>query len=104
MVRASGICLEGSGFDSQSGHLFCLTKMTELEIDKGEDRLTTFDAAMLVDINGFNKGTQTELYDLGVSHHMSPYHDHFENYMPIAPKSITATDKRYFQAIGKGDL
>ena len=35
---------------------------------------------------------------------MLPYHDHFENYMPIAPKSITTADKRYFQAIGKGDL
>lgn len=28
----------------------------------------------------------------------------FENYVSIAPKSITATDKHYFQAIGKGDL
>ena len=35
---------------------------------------------------------------------MSPYHDHFENYISIAPKLITAADKRYFQAIGKGDL
>ena len=26
MVRASGICLEGPGFNPQSGHLFCLTK------------------------------------------------------------------------------
>ena len=25
MVRASGICLEGPGFNPQSGHLFCLT-------------------------------------------------------------------------------
>ena len=27
-----------------------------------------------------------------------------ENYVPIAPESITAADKQYFQAIGKGDL
>ena len=27
-----------------------------------------------------------------------------ENYVPIAPKSITTADKQYFQAIGKGDL
>ena len=35
---------------------------------------------------------------------MSPYHDHFENYISIAPKLITAADKCYFQAIGKEDL
>ena len=35
---------------------------------------------------------------------MSPYCDHFENYVPIALKPITAADKHYFQAIGKGDL
>ena len=35
---------------------------------------------------------------------MSPYRDHFENYAPITPKSITAADKHHFQAIGKGDL
>ena len=28
MVRASGICLEGPGFNPQSGHLFCLTKLS----------------------------------------------------------------------------
>ena len=28
MVRASGICLEGPGFNPQSGHLFCLTNAT----------------------------------------------------------------------------
>ena len=74
--------------------LFTDEEMTELEID----------AAMLINIDGFNEGTQTELYDSGALHHMLPYHDHFENYMPIAPKLITATDKRYFQAIKKGDL
>ena len=26
MVRASGICLDGPGFNSQSGRLFCLTQ------------------------------------------------------------------------------
>ena len=35
---------------------------------------------------------------------MSPYCKQMENYVPIAPESITAADKRYFQAIGKGDL
>ena len=35
---------------------------------------------------------------------MSPYHNQFENYVPITPKLITAVDKCYFQAIEKGDL
>ena len=35
---------------------------------------------------------------------MSPYRDHFEDYVPIALKSITTADKQYFQAIGKGNL
>ena len=31
MVRASGICLEGPGFNPQSGHLFCLTELAFIE-------------------------------------------------------------------------
>ena len=64
----------------------------------------TFDAAMLGNVEGDAEGMQTELYDSGASRHMSPYHDHFENYVTIALKSITAADKWHFQAIGKGDL
>src|SRR5271170_4524751 len=60
--------------------------------------------AMLVDDGGKAEGLQTELYDSGASRHMSPYRDHFENYVKIMPKPITAADKRCFQAIGKGDL
>ena len=59
---------------------------------------------MLVNVEGCVNGIQTELYDSGASRHMSPYRDHFENYVLIAPKPITAADKRYFQAIGKGNL
>ena len=58
---------------------------------------------MLVNIGNI-EGIQTELYDSGALHHMLPYQDHFENYIPIIPKPITAADKQYFQAIGKGDL
>ena len=79
-------------------------EMEVLVEDKGEDGYTTFDAAMLVNVEGSVEGIQTELYDSGASRHMSPYRDHFENYIPIVPKSITAADKRYFQAIGKGNL
>ena len=79
-------------------------EMTVLTVDEGEDGETTFNAAMLVNIKGSVEGIQTELYNSGASHHMSPYRDHFEDYVPIAPKSITAADKQYFQAIGKGNL
>ena len=64
----------------------------------------TFDAAMLGNVEGDTEGMQTELYDSGASCHMSSYRDHFENYVTIALKSITAADKWHFQAIGKGDL
>ena len=42
MVRASGICLEGPGFNPQSGRLFCLTPGDEeypLDEDSGETNL-----------------------------------------------------------------
>ena len=68
--------------------------MNELEMDEGEEGQTTFDAAMLVNVEGCVDGIQTELYDSGASRHMSPYQDHFKNYVLIAPKPITATDKR----------
>ena len=35
---------------------------------------------------------------------MSPYCEHFENYVHIVLKSITVANKQYFQAVGKGDL
>ena len=79
-------------------------EMMDLTIDEGEEGHTTFNAAMLVNVEGSVEGIQTELYDSGASRHMLPYRDHFENYVPIAPKSVTAADKHYFQAIGKGDL
>ena len=76
-----------------------------LEKDEGEEAFThTFDCAMLVNVQGSLKGAVTELYDSGASRHMSPYRHLFENYVTIQPKSITAADKRYFQATGKGDL
>ena len=72
--------------------------------DEGEDGYTTFTAAMLVNVEGDVEGIQMELYNLGASCHMSPYRDHFKNYVAIALKSITAADKCHFQAIGRGDL
>ena len=76
----------------------------ELVIDEGEDALTSFDTAMLVNVEGNVEGMQTKLYNSGASCHRLPYRDHFKNYISIMPKSITAADKQYFQAIGKGNL
>ena len=96
--------------DSESGSLEERSMILDdeeipiLTADEGEDGETTFNAAMLVNVEGSVEGIQTELYDSGASSHMSPYQDHFEDYVPIIPKSITAADKQYFQAIGKGNL
>ena len=81
-----------------------IKEIMELCNDEGEDALTSFNAAMLVNIEGNVEEIQMELYDSGASCHMSPYRDHFGNYVSIAPKSITAADKQYFQAIEKGNL
>jgi Pol polyprotein, beta-barrel domain/GAG-pre-integrase domain len=48
--------------------------------------------------------TYAELYDSGVTRHMSPYKELFINYRSIDPRPITAADKRIFYAIGTGDL
>jgi hypothetical protein len=100
-------CSECSDKASSEGHFdsFCDKEMVELVMDKGEEGHTRFTAAMLVNVEGSVEGIQTKLYDSGASRHMSPYREHFENYVPIIiPKSITAADKCYFQAIEKGNL
>ena len=71
---------------------------------KVDNERSTFNAAMHMNAEGDAEGKQTELYDSGASCHMSPYRDHFENYVEIVLKFITAADKQHFQAIGKGDL
>ena len=74
-----------------------------LSVNKGKDGLLTYACATLINVKG-GESTKTELYDSGASRHMSPYCERMENYVLIAPKLITAADKWYFQAIGKGDL
>ena len=83
---------------------FSNKEMVELVMDEGEDGHTRFNTTMLINVEGSIKGIQTELYNSGAFQHMSPYCDHFENYVSIVLKSVTAADKHYFQAIGKGDL
>ena len=47
--------------------LFSDKEMIILDEDNGEEGLTTFDTAMLVNVEGNVKGIQTELYDSGTS-------------------------------------
>ena len=47
---------------------------------------------------------ETELYDLGGSWHMSPFHHWFKNYQSIPPHAITTANKWTFYAVGTGDL
>ena len=89
---------QGLEKDSSEGDIavFDDEESTELVIDNEEEALTSFDTTMLVNVDGSVEGMQTELYDSGASRHMSPYQDHFENYVAITLKLITAADKRYF--------
>ena len=103
---ANSLCTGNSEIGSikEIMELFNNKDIIELAIDEGEDALTSFNAAMLVNIEGNVEEIQMELYDSGASCHMSPYQDHFGNYVSIAPQSITAADKQYSQAIEKGNL
>jgi hypothetical protein len=47
---------------------------------------------------------QCELYDLGASHHMSPYCKQFITYHEISARPITAANNEVFHAISMGDL
>ena len=89
--------------DDQHATLFSNREVMDWTTDVAMET-SMLDAAMIANTDQHNEGIQTELYDSGASRHMSPYRDHFENYTPIPPKPITAADKRFFQAIGKGDL
>jgi hypothetical protein len=79
-------------------------EIIDLVVNEGEEGLTSFDAAMLVNMESLVGGIQTELYNSGASQHMSLHRKHFENYVSIVSKLITTTDKCYFQAIEKGNL
>ena len=106
LTTPNSSCTSYSEIDNEERNLSLYSdeEMAKLDEDYEEEGISTFDAAMLVNAEGHDEEIQTELYDSGASRHMSPYRDHFENYISITPKSITAADKRYFQAIGKGDL
>ena len=47
---------------------------------------------------------ESELYDSGASHHMTPFHHHLINFTPIASCPIMAANKQVFHTTGKGDM
>ena len=53
--------------------LFSDEEMLDLIEDKGDDGLTSYNAAMLVNVEGNVEGIQTKLYNSGASRHMSPH-------------------------------
>ena len=72
---ANSLCTGNSEIGSikEMMELFSDKDIIELTIDEGEDALTSFDAMMLVNIEGNVEGIQMKLYASGASRHMSPY-------------------------------
>jgi hypothetical protein len=48
--------------------------------------------------------TTIELYNLGMSHHISPSHNHFMTYQSIPPIPIRGANRSRFYAVGTGNL
>ena len=73
-ASANLLCTENSEIGNIEEIMELFNEETiELVIDEGEDALTSFNAAMLVNIEENVEGMQTELYNSGASHHMLPY-------------------------------
>ena len=45
-----------------------------------------------------------KLYDSGCTNHISPFCEHFENYIDISLKRFQAANQQTFDAIGRGEL
>ena len=67
LTRANSCCTEQSDNNEKDTILFSDEDMADLVKDEEEDGLTTFEAAMLVNIEGNVEGIQTKLYDSGAS-------------------------------------
>jgi hypothetical protein len=70
---------------------------------KEEAYVTTYKASMLQETPG-PLPIDVDLYDLGVSCHMSGFCYCFVNFIKISPKPITAADRRSFSAVRKGNI
>jgi len=69
------------------------------DINPGNEDLV---AAMLTDV--VKSPGHIDLYDLGSTQHLSPYHDQFLTYEDIPAKSFTAVNKQQFNAVGSGEM
>ena len=58
----------------------------------------------MVAFTGYNGEAQGTIFDSGCTAHVSPYRELFTNYTPIDSIPITAVNKTYFQAVGRGDI
>jgi hypothetical protein len=68
-----------------------------------EDLVTEPDAAMAAVIP-MEAGSMWDMYDSGVSHHMSLHREDFVTYQDIVPFPLTAANKESFMAHGIGDV
>jgi hypothetical protein len=60
------------------------------------------DMAAYVSTNcAYTDGICTELYNLGMTCHISPYHKMFKNLVDIPPKTFNAMNQQEFDAVGK---
>jgi hypothetical protein len=65
--------------------------------------VTTYKASMLQETPGLLP-IDVDLYDSGVSCHMSGFCHCFVNFVKIPPKPIITADRRSFSAVGRGDI
>jgi len=74
-----------------------------MPVDDGEAPVTSFAGAILEGTQATHNA-ESELYDSGASHHMTPFGHRLINFTHITSHPITVTDKQIFHAIGKGDM
>src|SRR5882762_10948438 len=81
---------------------FCDEGGVDLVMDTRDEAYTKrFTCAMLVNATQITEGVETELYNLGPSHHMTAYRNCLEKFIS---ESIATAEKPYFQPTGKKDL
>ena len=67
-------------------------------------RLWSHEVKVYIAKTGGRSEIAWDLYDSGVSHHMSPQREDFINYEEIPKKPLTTANKEIFLAVGMGDM
>ncbi|THH02199.1 hypothetical protein EW026_g594 [Hermanssonia centrifuga] len=80
------------------------SKEGSIENGKEAAYTLTFEGAFLAKENALGQELETELYDSGVTQHMSPYRHHFIDFEAIPPKPISAANNCTFHIMGKGNI